>query len=128
MAILDGQLSSRRFQLTVRWTLVFALWALLMSMASGQAGISNYVELINKRNVLVDVNMRLKIENQQLEERIHLLKTSATEQIRFLKDEFGYVQPGEYVYRFETKRQNDHKKKPIKPQTSEVNLRNNPNG
>ncbi len=76
MALLDGQLTSKRFQTTVRWTLVVALWALLMSMASGQSGISNYVELVNKRNVLLDVNMRLKIENQLLEEKILLLKTN----------------------------------------------------
>ena len=101
MALLDGQLTSRRFQTTVRWTLVVALWALLMSMASGQSGISNYVELVQKRNVLLDVNMRLKIENQLLEEKIHLLKTSSTDQVRYLKEEFGYVQPGEYIYRFE---------------------------
>lgn len=103
MALLNGNLTSRRFQLTVRWTLVIALWALLMSMASGQAGISNYVELVSKRNVLVDVNMGLKIENQLLEEKIKRLKTNATEQVRFLKEEYGYVQPGEYVYRFETR-------------------------
>lgn len=83
MPMLDGQLTSRRFQLTVRWTLVVALWALLMSMASGQAGISNYVELVNKRNILVDVNMKLKIENQLLEEKVKLLKSNTTEQIRF---------------------------------------------
>lgn len=128
MALLDGQLTSRRFQLTVRWTLVVALWALLMSMASGQAGISNYVELVSKKNVLVDVNMRLKVENQLLEERISRLKTSSAEQIRFLKEEFGYVQPGEYVYRFDSKPKNsDAKKKGNKAQTSELTT-NNPNG
>lgn len=128
MAILDGQLTSRRFQLTVRWTLVVALWALLMSMASGQAGISNYVELVSKKNVLIDVNMRLKVENQLLEERITRLKTSSAEQIRFLKEEFGYVQPGEYVYRFDSKQKNSEaKKKGNKAQTSELTT-NNPNG
>ncbi|NBX16167.1 MAG: hypothetical protein EBR09_02250 [Proteobacteria bacterium] len=104
MQLLDGQLTSRKFQLTVRWTLVVALWALLMSMASGQAGISNYVELVSKRNVLLDVNMKLKIENQFLEEQIKKLKSSTPEQIRFLKEEFGYVQANEYVYRFESKK------------------------
>jgi cell division protein FtsB len=128
MALLDGQLTSRKFQLTVRWTLVVALWALLMSMASGQAGISNYVELVGKRNILVDVNMRLKVENQLLEEKIKLLKSNPAEQIRFLKDEFGYVQANEYVYRFDKPEQLEKvtsKKK--KTQTSEIKS-NNPNG
>lgn len=129
MALLDGQLTSRRFQTTVRWTLVVALWTLLMSMASGQSGISNYVELVNKRNVLIDVNMRLKIENQLLEEKIQLLKTNPTEQVRFLKEEYGYVQPGEYIYRFEKETINqDSKKQPTKSQTTDTAERLNPNG
>jgi cell division protein FtsB len=128
MPMLDGQLTSRRFQLTVRWTLVVALWALLMSMASGQAGISNYVELVNKRNILVDVNMKLKIENQLLEEKVKLLKSNTTEQIRFLKDEFGYVQANEYVYRFDSKKKNNAgEKKSNKTQTGGL-LPGNPNG
>ncbi|MEN9529946.1 MAG: hypothetical protein RI932_1819 [Pseudomonadota bacterium] len=129
MPVLDGQLTSRRFQSTVRWTLVVALWALLMSMASGQSGIANYVELVNKRNVLVDVNMRLRIENQLLEEKIKLLKTSTTEQLRYLKEEFGYVQPGEYIYRFETKKsRKDPSPSSSKPQTTESYSGQNPNG
>jgi cell division protein FtsB len=129
MTVLDGQLTSRRFQSTVRWTLVVALWALLMSMASGQSGIANYVELVNKRNVLVDVNMRLKIENQLLEEKIRLLKNSPTEQLRYLKEEFGYVQPGEYIYRFETKKsRKEADPTPTKSQTSEASNTQSPNG
>jgi len=129
MPVLDGQLTSRRFQSTVRWTLVVALWALLMSMASGQSGIANYVELVNKRNVLVDVNMRLKIENQLLEEKIKLLKTSSSEQLRYLKEEFGYVQPGEYIYRFETKKnRKEPAPTPAKPQTTESVAAQSPNG
>lgn len=128
MSLLDGQLTSRRFQLTVRWTLVVALWALLMSMASGQAGISNYVELVNKRNVLVDVNMKLRIENQFLEEKIKRLKTSTPEQIRFLKEEFGYVQANEYVYRFESKKKAiKSEKRAGKTQTGR-SAEGNPNG
>ena len=128
MAMLDGQLTSRRFQTTVRWTLVVALWALLMSMASGQSGISNYVELIQKRNVLLDVNMRLKIENQLLAEKIYLLKTSSTDQVRYLKEEFGYVQPGEYIYRFEKEKKPSGKKNGNKSQTTESVEKSNPNG
>ena len=99
-----------------------------MSMASGQAGISNYVELVNKRNILVDVNMKLKIENQLLEEKVKLLKSNTTEQIRFLKDEFGYVQANEYVYRFDSKKKNNAgEKKSNKTQTGGL-LPGNPNG
>lgn len=126
--MLDGQLTSRKFQLTVRWTLVIALWALLMSMASGQAGISNYVELVSKRNILLDVNMKLKIENQFLEEKIKQLKSSTPAQIRFLKEEFGYVQANEYVYRFESKKKNPKSEKRTgKTQTGEV-AAGSPNG
>ncbi|MEY2986683.1 MAG: hypothetical protein RJB13_204 [Pseudomonadota bacterium] len=129
MALLDGQLTSQRFQTTVRWTLVVALWALLMSMGSGQSGIANYVELVKKRNVLVDVNTRLKIENQHLEQKIHLLQTSTAEQLRFLKGEFGYVQPGEFIYRFEDEK---HRPKPVEAKrpshTSDKDGAHNPNG
>jgi cell division protein FtsB len=129
MTLLDGQLSSRRFLVTVRWTLVVALWTLLMSMASGQSGISNYMELVSKRNVLVDVNTRLKIENQLMEERIQRLKTSSTEQVRFLKEEFGYVQEGEYIYRFDGEKKNAPRgKAPVNSHTTESEEKVSPNG
>lgn len=127
--MLDGQLTSQRFQTTVRWTLVVALWALLMSMGSGQSGIANYVELVNKRNVLVEVNTRLKIENQSLEQKIHSLKTSTAEQLRFLKEEFGYVQPGEFIYRFEKENGRQKPAEAKRPShTTEKHSAHNPNG
>lgn len=129
MALLDGQLTSQRFQTTVRWTLVVALWALLMSMGSGQSGIANYVELVNKRNVLVEVNTRLKIENQNLEQKIHSLQTSTAEQLRFLKEEFGYVQPGEFIYRFESEKKRPKANEEQRPShTTETHNAQNSNG
>ena len=129
MALLDGQLTSQRFQTTVRWTLVVALWALLMSMGSGQSGIANYVELVNKRNVLADVNIRLKIENQNLEQKIHSLQTSTAEQLRFLKEEFGYVQPGEFIYRFENEKSRPKPAETKHPShTTDKQNAHNPNG
>lgn len=129
MALLDGQLTSQRFQTTVRWTLVVALWALLMSMGSGQSGIANYVELVNKRNVLVEVNTRLKIENQNLEQKIHSLQTSTAEQLRFLKEEFGYVQPGEFIYRFESEKTQPKANEEQRPShTTETHSAQNSNG
>jgi cell division protein FtsB len=129
MALLDGQLTSLRFQTTVRWTLVVALWALLMSMGSGQSGIANYVELVNKRNVLADVNIRLKIENQNLEQKIHSLQTSTAEQLRFLKEEFGYVQPGEFIYRFENEKSRPKPAETKRPShTTDKQNAHNPNG
>ena len=100
-----------------------------MSMASGQSGISNYMELVSKRNVLVDVNTRLKIENQLMEERIQRLKTSSTEQVRFLKEEFGYVQEGEYIYRFDGDKKNPQRgKAPVNSHTTETEDKTSPNG
>lgn len=129
MALLDGQLTSQRFKTTVRWTLVVALWALLMSMGSGQAGIANYVELLNKRNVLVEVNTRLKIENQNIEHKIHALETSSAEQLRYLKEEFGYVQPGEFIYRFEKEKGRQKPAPKDHPShTTERSRHDNPNG
>jgi hypothetical protein len=73
--------------------------------------------------------MRLKIENQLLEEKIHLLKTSSTDQVRYLKEEFGYVQPGEYIYRFEKeKKPSARKKDGNKSQTTDSVEKSNPNG
>lgn len=87
------------------------------------------MELVSKRNVLIDVNTRLKIENQLMEERIHRLKTSSTEQVRFLKEEFGYVQEGEYIYRFDKEKKTaPHGKGPVKSHTTESEDKISPNG
>jgi cell division protein FtsB len=96
-------LGSPRLALLVRWSIVIALWALLMSMATGQSGVSNYRELLHGREELEAVNDALAIENQLLEERVARLGTSREAQMRYLKDQFGYVEKGEVVFHFSNK-------------------------
>lgn len=108
-------LSSNAFTLLVRWAIVLALWVLLISMATGQAGISNYLELVKNRDELQDVNMQIALENQLLEEKIQRLRTSPDAQLRYLKEQFGYVERGEYVYHFNRTPVQEIKAKKKKP-------------
>ena len=75
------RLQSRGFTHIVRWTIVLALWTLLISMASGRFGVSNFVQLREASQHLADANMRLSIENQMLEDRIRSLQRSASAQM-----------------------------------------------
>ena len=96
----QNNLQSTRFTLLVRWVIVLALWVLLISMATGQFGISNYLELRRNREELSDLTMQLSIRNQMLEDSIWRLKTSRDAQLRYLKEGFGLVEQGEFVYHF----------------------------
>jgi len=84
----------------MRWALVAVLGVLLISMATGQSGIANFLELKKNRNELSQVVNELSIENQKLELQLSKLKNSREAQLRFLKREYGYVEQGEYVYHF----------------------------
>jgi cell division protein FtsB len=98
-----NSLGSPRLALLVRWSIVIALWALLISMATGQSGVSNYRELLLGRTELESVNGALMIENQLLEERLARLRSSREAQLRYLKEDFGYVENGEIVFHFSGK-------------------------
>lgn len=91
---------SRRYVLLVRWSIVAALWILLVSMATGKAGVSNYLELARNRDTLQDVTRELAVKNQFLEAEIKKLETSKDAQVRYLKESFGYISPGEVVFHF----------------------------
>jgi cell division protein FtsB len=91
---------SRRFQTIARWVVVCVLWLIISSIAIGKAGIANFMQLIHERDVLVQNNMQLEIENQMLEEKIALLHNSSDYQARYLKQNFGYVEQNEYIYQF----------------------------
>jgi len=91
---------SNKITLTMRWALVAVLGVLLISMATGQSGIANFLELKKNRNELSQVVNELSIENQKLELQLSKLKNSREAQLRFLKREYGYVEQGEYVYHF----------------------------
>lgn len=97
------EITSESFTLMTRWAIVLALSVLLISMATGQYGISNYRELVKNRGELSELNMQLSIENQMLEEKMIRLKTSRAAQVRYLKDVHGFVEPTEIVYRFDGK-------------------------
>ncbi len=93
-------LQSRVFGHVVRWTIVLALWTLLISMAIGRFGISNYIQLRENADTLAHENMLLSIENQLIEERIEELKSSPAARSQFLQEEFGLVQPHQRVVHF----------------------------
>jgi cell division protein FtsB len=94
---------SKRFQTLARWVVVIVLWLIIGSIAIGKAGISNFMELINERDVLFQTIMELEIQNQTLEEKIAQLKSSPERQSRYLKENFGYVEQDEYIFQFNTK-------------------------
>lgn len=91
---------SKRFQTITRWVVVCVLWLIISSIAIGKAGIANFMQLMHERDVLVQNNMQLAIENQILEEKSYLLHTSAEYQAHYLKQNFGYVEQNEYIYQF----------------------------
>lgn len=91
---------SKRFQTIARLVVVCVLWLIISSIAIGKAGIANFMQLIHERDVLVQNNVQLQIENQMLEEKIILLHKSPEFQARYLKQYFGYVEQGEYIYQF----------------------------
>ena len=105
-------LGSLRLALMVRWSIVIALWALLISMATGQSGVSNYRELLRGRTELETVNDALIIDNQLLEERLVRMRTSREAQLRYLKEQFGYVEQGEIVFHFAGKQRPGIQAKP----------------
>jgi cell division protein FtsB len=104
---------SSRLTLTMRWAMVAVLGVLLISMATGQSGITNYVELKRNHESLQQIVQELSIENQMLEAKLNGLKTSRDLQLRYMKDEFGYIEPGEFVFHFSKHPQNKKANKRI---------------
>ena len=94
---------SKRFQTLARWVVVIVLWLIIGSIAIGKAGISNFMELLNEKDVLNQTIMELQIQNQTLEEKIVKLKTSPEKQARYLKENFGYIEQDEYIFQFNNK-------------------------
>lgn len=87
----SDRLQSRGFGHVVRWTIVLALWTLLISMAIGRFGISNYMQLRENATLLRDSNMKLAIENQMLQERLRALEHSPTARRLFVMSETGQI-------------------------------------
>ncbi len=98
--VLPPPVFSKRFQTITRWVVVCVLWLIISSIAIGKAGIANFMQLISERDVLLQNNMQLGIENQMLEETNILLHNSPEYQAHYLKQNFGYVEQNEYIYQF----------------------------
>lgn len=94
---------SKRFQTLARWVVVIVLWLIIGSIAIGKAGISNFMELLNEKDVLNQTIMEIQIQNQNLEEQIANLKSSPEKQARYLKENFGYIEQDEYIFQFNNK-------------------------
>ncbi len=97
----EQQVFTKKFQTVSRWVVVCVLWLIITSIAIGKAGISNFLQLIHERDVLVQNNETLQTQNEKLEEKIKLLHSSPEYQLRYLKQNFGYVEQGEFVYLFQ---------------------------
>jgi cell division protein FtsB len=123
-----NSLGSQKISLLVRWSVVVALWSLLLSMATGQSGVSNYRELLKNRDALRDINAQLAVENQFLEERIQRLKTSKDEQIRYVKEHFGYIEAGEMVFHFPNPKRMKIPAKPLQDETSQASSASHASG
>lgn len=95
------RLQSKGFAHVVRWTIVLALWTLLISMAIGKFGISNYVALKENAATLADKNVQLALENQILEQELEQLRVSKSAVVQFLAKEVGYVPPGKRIVHFD---------------------------
>ena len=85
-----------------RWVVVIVLWFIIASIATGKAGISNFMDLIKERDVLKLSNLDLKKQNQDIESQINLLKNSVLAQKRYIKGNFGYTEEGEFVYQYKS--------------------------
>jgi len=93
---------SNRFQTVTRWIVLVVLWAVIVSIAIGKAGVTNLLALSKEKDVLFYTVEKLTDENQNLKNLIYSLKTSRRLQERYLKENFGYVEREEFVLRFNT--------------------------
>ena len=91
---------SKRFQTIARWVVVCVLWLIIASIAIGKAGIANFMQLIHERDVLLENNLQLEIQNQILKKKTQTLLISPESQAHYLKQNFGYVEQNEYIYQF----------------------------
>jgi hypothetical protein len=85
------------FSLSVRWAVTFLLGLLMLAMAKGPYGLSNYRQLLQvKENLKYSIDV-LKIQNQEVRYQIQELKTSSRIRHKFLR-EMGFVEPYESVF------------------------------
>ncbi|MBX9704317.1 MAG: septum formation initiator family protein [Silvanigrellaceae bacterium] len=94
------EIFSLRFTFLSRWVIGIAAWLIIISMSMGKTGISNYFKLRQEKEVLIQSNIELMVANQQLQEKIEKLSHSQATRIKYLKQNFGYLEKNEYVYQF----------------------------
>lgn len=91
---------SKRFQSLSRWVVMCILWVIIFSIAIGKAGIANFMILMRERDVLIATVQGLSKQNQSIRDEIKNLKKYRILQERYLKQNFGYVEQKEFVYKF----------------------------
>ena len=84
----------------MRWTIILSLWVLLVSMTVGQFGLSNYKQLSNSRSDLEKLIAELSFRVQSTQYEIDMLTQHESRRLRYLKENFGVVSPGESVFHF----------------------------
>lgn len=93
---------SQRFQSLSRWVVLVVLWVIIFSIAIGKVGIANFMILARERDVLLATVKELSSDNEQIRQDIQNLKHSRILQERYIKKNFGYVEQGEFVFKFKT--------------------------
>lgn len=88
----------RREWLTLTLAVVSALLAL--DFAFAPLGLSDLVVLRAERTRLEAIHMRLLESNADLKTKVRLLRGDKHYQERLIREQLGYVRPGEIVYRF----------------------------
>lgn len=92
---------SKRFESLSRWIVLIVLWAIILSIAVGKAGITNLIALSKERDVLLDTVKELTQENENMANLYQILSNSRQIQERYLKQNFGYVEQNEFVFQFQ---------------------------
>jgi cell division protein FtsB len=91
----------RREWLTLTLAAVSALVALDFALAP--LGVRDLLALRAERTRLEAIHLRLLESNAELKGKVRLLKGDSDYLQRLIREQLGYVRPGEIVYRFSTR-------------------------
>jgi cell division protein FtsB len=80
--------------------LAVVLGGLALNGLCGSSGPRDLLALRHHRGVLTEERDRLVLDNAAFRERIARLKSDDAYLQRLIRQELGYVRPGEFVYRF----------------------------
>lgn len=79
---------------------VAALLAMVVLIVFGDRGLLDYTEIKEKLSLLETENSRISSENEQLRERIVLLRSNQDYLELIARRDLGMVREGEIIYRF----------------------------